>query len=93
MCEWGERRTVTIERQLSVDACIADQIVALNRAGVYTVNSCCGHGREPGSVSILPTCQRRARELGYMVEPPVGGNYPCIALPLSHEPAGHEVQP
>lgn len=70
MCEWGTDREIVIERRVTVDACLADTIVALNRAGVTTTGCCCGHG-EPGvrpSATIHPSAQDRARALGYAVE-------------------------
>lgn len=35
-----------------VDACIAPIIQALNNAGIYTANSCCGHGKNNGSIIL-----------------------------------------
>jgi hypothetical protein len=35
-----------------VDACIADIVQALNSAGIYTSNCCCGHGKEPGTIFL-----------------------------------------
>lgn len=58
MCEYGKTRLleVTIPAKLSctgssrtafkpVDECIADYVEALNKAGLKTVASCCGHGK------------------------------------------------
>jgi hypothetical protein len=64
MCSWGTEKTVQITQTITVDACIADEIVALNAAGVHTLNSCCGHGR-PSVALIKPSSADRARELGY----------------------------
>lgn len=38
---WGDK---------PIDLCIARLIAALNRAGLHTANSCCGHGKGTGSV-------------------------------------------
>lgn len=35
-----------------IDACIADIVVALNAGGVRTRDSCCGHGRNAGGISL-----------------------------------------
>lgn len=35
-----------------IDACIAPLIQALNEQGVLTANSCCGHQKGPGAVSL-----------------------------------------
>lgn len=37
---------------VNVDPCIADLVCALNRAGLHTVASCCGHGKIPGRISL-----------------------------------------
>lgn len=39
-------------RPINVDPCIADLVAALNRGGVPTCNSCCGHGEGPGSIAL-----------------------------------------
>jgi hypothetical protein len=41
-----------------VDACLADVVLALNKGGVATTASCCGHGKESGSILL-----RDGREL------------------------------
>ena len=35
-----------------IDSCIAPLVQALNSAGIYTANSCCGHGREDGWITL-----------------------------------------
>lgn len=35
-----------------IDRCIAPIIEALNAGGVYTANSCCGHGEEDGTIHL-----------------------------------------
>ncbi len=35
-----------------IDACIAPIVDALNQAGIYTIGSCCGHGRSSGSIVL-----------------------------------------
>lgn len=62
--------TVTIAPRpydVSLDSCIADEIVRLNSEGVYTVNSCCGHGESPPVALITANhgSLGRAYELGY----------------------------
>lgn len=65
MCEWGteEQLLVPVPAELShtgkfrwaiksVDACIAPIVDALNRAGIYTDNCCCGHGKCDGIISL-----------------------------------------
>jgi len=65
MCEWGTHTSllVPMPADLShtgafrwaikdIDSCIADIVQALNSAGVYTSNSCCGHGKAPGVIFL-----------------------------------------
>lgn len=35
-----------------IDRCIAPIVEALNNAGVYTANCCCGHGKGDGSIAL-----------------------------------------
>jgi len=35
-----------------IDGCIAPIVQALNDAGIYTANSCCGHGKEDGTIIL-----------------------------------------
>ncbi len=37
---------------IDVDACIAPIVKALNEGGIYTMASCCGHGKMPGSIIL-----------------------------------------
>jgi len=65
MCEWGKTTNllVPIPANLShtglfrwdykpVDSCLAPIIDTLNKAGIYTASSCCGHSKEPGSIIL-----------------------------------------
>lgn len=54
--------------RVTLDACIADEVVYLNREGVYTVNSCCGHGKTKPTALISANhgSLDRAFELGYV---------------------------
>lgn len=71
MCNWGEHEdvTVTVPAELShtgsdrkavknIDRCIASLVTALNKYGIETVASCCGHGRCDGVIVL-----RDGREL------------------------------
>lgn len=35
-----------------IDLCIAPIVQALNDAGIYTANCCCGHGQEDGEIFL-----------------------------------------
>jgi len=35
-----------------IDACIAPIVKALNDAGIYTANCCCGHGEGDGEIIL-----------------------------------------
>ena len=36
----------------AVDSCLAPIVKALNDAGIYTSQSCCGHGKENGTIFL-----------------------------------------
>ncbi len=65
MCKWGTDREVVIARHISVDSCIADEVVSLNQLGVYTEGCCCGHHKVAAQALIRASSVDRARELGY----------------------------
>ena len=65
MCKWGTTVTLplVIPARLShtgkarfdlkdVDACIAPIVKAFNDTGVQTIASCCGHGKQPGTIAL-----------------------------------------
>ncbi len=37
---------------ITVDKCLEDLIILLNRAGVKTLGACCGHGKNKGGILI-----------------------------------------
>lgn len=39
-------------KSLCIDSCIAEEIQNLWRAGIWTLNSCCGHRNEPPAVIL-----------------------------------------
>lgn len=51
MCA-ATREVVLDGKPVAVDSCIADVVVALNRGGVPTVGSCCGHETYDGFVQL-----------------------------------------
>lgn len=65
MCVWGDDVLLNVPMPArlshagrfrwdlkSVDKCIAPIVDALNRDGIYTANSCCGHGNAPGLIFL-----------------------------------------
>jgi hypothetical protein len=60
MCEWGTDLIVRLcqpmpvsgRTEISVDACIAPLVQALNDAGIETTGCCCGHGHGPGNILL-----------------------------------------
>ena len=36
-----------------IDACIAEMVSALNKGGIKTRTSCCGHGEVIGSINLM----------------------------------------
>ena len=54
MCNWGETAVINLgDKVIDVDSCIAPLVKALNDAGLCTVASCCGHGKQPGTVALV----------------------------------------
>ena len=65
MCKWGTSTDclVPMPADLShtgefrwaikgVDSCLVDLVNALNAAGLYTAQSCCGHGKGDGFIDL-----------------------------------------
>jgi hypothetical protein len=65
MCEWGNDIVMIVPipaglshtgkfrwEEKGIDSCIAPIVKALNDAGIYTANSCCGHGKTDGSILL-----------------------------------------
>jgi len=63
LCKWGTEQLleVTIPAHLShtggerravkgIDMCIASIVEALNKGGIATISSCCGHGKLDGEI-------------------------------------------
>ena len=51
MCKWGTDTKIRIRgKDVLVDSCIAGLILKLNRLGLCTRASCCGHGKISTSV-------------------------------------------
>ena len=53
MCNWGQTIAISLgDKLIDVDSCIAPLVKALNGAGLETVASCCGHGKQPGTIAL-----------------------------------------
>lgn len=58
MCEQGAKAVLLLKKpsgdseSVGVDLCIAQIVAALNRDGMRTLASCCGHDRVPGSIVL-----------------------------------------
>ena len=65
MCKHGDTVFIPIEKfpatygktysgktMIEIDQCIAGIVLALNGGGVYTIASCCGHGKGPGDIML-----------------------------------------
>ena len=50
-----------------VDPCIRELVDCLNRHGVKTYSSCCGHGTSPGYIGVEAECIERAPDGGYLL--------------------------
>ena len=56
------QKIIIVPRKMAVDEMIADEILALNRAGIVTEGSCQG---PPPTAMIRPSCNLLAIEMGY----------------------------
>lgn len=76
MCEWGIVKIITLKdwrrqgitRRIAIDECIADEVKQMNDSGIKTVNSCCGHFKNNGSVIIADDSKNLAENMGYKVQ-------------------------
>lgn len=50
---------------ITVDRCIADQVVELWENGVRTYGSCCGHNKAQGFINVAPEDYEKALALGF----------------------------
>jgi len=72
-------------RRVSVDACLAAEVLWLWRQGVVTIASCCGHGGDHlGDIIVDDADGGRMRELGYE-----GKANPCGVMCWSHKTPAH----
>lgn len=54
MCNWGTTTILVINgKPVDVDSCIASLVKVLNANGFSTIASCCGHGKQPGSIAFM----------------------------------------
>jgi len=49
MCEWGN---IELINGINIDKCIVSIVKGLHHANLKTIASCCGHGKQPGSVVL-----------------------------------------
>lgn len=53
MCKWGNTTVLEYDnKEFDVDNCIVPLVKALNGAGIKTVASCCGHGKQYGNIVL-----------------------------------------
>lgn len=53
MCKWGTIVHTEIDgKPVGIDACIFDLVDALNKGGIKTEASCCGHNNIPGNIVL-----------------------------------------
>lgn len=63
MCKWGTYEKMEIDGRIKhIDKCIAPLIKIMREYGIDTVNSCCGHGKQP--LSILVNYKGQIIEIG-----------------------------
>lgn len=73
MCESNDQIGIRITRHISVDRCLAQEILFLNDQGVRTINCCCGHNDPKLTphrhIMIFHQDEDKARAMGYEVVP------------------------
>lgn len=57
MCKWGQTEPLEIlignkKKKVDIDRCVFPIVKALNDAGITTLASCCGHGKQNGSIVL-----------------------------------------
>lgn len=57
MCEWDghwnhQRNLIIDGKHECIDSCIWDIVKGLNHAGLKTIASCCGHGKQPTNIML-----------------------------------------
>ena len=53
MCEQGKTIIAKIDGEsIEVDSCIADIVIALNQGGIKTIECCCGHNKQHGTIFL-----------------------------------------
>ena len=74
VADWCHVTDVEVWHPVAVDHCIAPIVDALNKAGVFTVASCCGHGADgrislrDGREVVLTTFERAQEVWGIVME-------------------------
>lgn len=74
MCEWGTETIVDLPRAsgkiepVNIDSCIVSIVEALNKAGIRTIASCCGHGKIEGSIILADGRELLVRDDPYKLE-------------------------
>ena len=53
---------------ICVDACIAEEILALWACGIRTTGCCCGHNKQPGYVGVIDADIELMKSMGYEVQ-------------------------
>ena len=65
MCEHNTYSYLWLDGKLqAVDSCIFILILQLNLAGIKTINSCCGHGKDYPCIVCEPGSEKRLKEFG-----------------------------
>lgn len=59
-----------IRDTVCLDRCIAEEVQALWKQGIFTTGCCCGHGKQLGYIGVYgPENIQRMQSLGYEAEP------------------------
>jgi len=60
-----ERYSKIGTKTVDIDGCILEEVENLWALGIQTVESCCGHNREQGYISVVDKDIEKMKQLGY----------------------------
>ena len=61
---WYDRR----KRVVDIDVCIVLEVLELWNKGIVTIESCCGHNKQPGYIMVEECCIDEMLQLGYKLD-------------------------
>lgn len=87
MCKSYEHSYLWLDGKLkAVDQCITSLVLQLNLAGIKTINSCCGHGKDHPNVVCVPGSEKQLVKFGCkIIETRQRDGYVFASFPVNSE--------